>query len=136
MAYPVFRFLFPDYFPLVYPLFLLLLARYILNAFNAVTSPLVDSMQAQRISFIMLIVRRLSYFVLSPALMLGFGVIGAALEAVIATVILSVVKYRLVARLGLNLSIDVSSFFRFDAEDRGLVKRAVLGKMRKFDHRG
>jgi O-antigen/teichoic acid export membrane protein len=131
LAYPVFRFLFPDFFPIVLPLFLLLLLRYILNAYNTVTNPLVEAMQAQRISFIMLVVRRLSYFALSPGLMLGFGVIGAAVETVIATVILSLVKYRLVARLGLDLRIDVSSFFRFDAEDRNLVKGAVLGKLKK-----
>ncbi len=131
LAYPVFKFLFPDFFPLVLPLFLLLLLRYILNAYNTVTTPLVEAMQSQRILFIMFAVRRLSYFALSPALMLGIGVIGAAVETVITTVILTLVKYRLVARLGLSLRIDASSFFRFDGEDRKLVKGAVFGKLKK-----
>jgi O-antigen/teichoic acid export membrane protein len=131
LAYPVFRFVFPEFFPLVLPIFLLLLLRYILSAFNTVTNPLVEAMQAQRISFITLAVRRLLYFAVSPALMLGFGVIGAAVEAVIATIILSLVKYRLVARLGLDLRIDVSSLFRFDVEDRNFVKGALLGKLKK-----
>jgi O-antigen/teichoic acid export membrane protein len=132
LAYPVFRLLFPDFFPLVLPVFLLLLLRYFLNAYNVVTNPLVEAMQAQRISFSMIVVRRISYFALSPALMIGLGVIGAALEAVIATVIMSLVKYRLIARLGLGLRIEISSFFRFDAEDRNLIKRILPGRLRKL----
>jgi O-antigen/teichoic acid export membrane protein len=131
VAYPVFKFLFPDFFPLVLPVFLLLLLRYTLNTYNTVTNPLVEAMQSQRILFIMLAVRRLSYFALSPPLMLGIGVIGAAVETVIVTVILTLVKYRLVARLGLDLRIDASSFIRFDSEDRNLFKGALLGKLKK-----
>ncbi len=116
---------------LAYPVFLLLLLRYVLNAYNTVTNPLVEAMQAQRYSFVMLAVRRLSYFALSPVLMIGLGVVGAALESVFATIIMGLVKYCLISRLGLGLRIDVSSFFRFEAEDRELARGALMGKLRK-----
>ena len=132
LAYPVFRLLFPDFFPSILPIFLLLLVRHVLNAYNVVTNPLVQAMQAQKISFVMLVVRRASYFALSPALMIGLGVLGAAVETVITVIIMSLVKYRLIARLGLGLRIDVFTFFRFDAEDRHLVRGALTGKLGKI----
>ncbi len=132
LAYPVFRLLFPDFFPLVLVLFLLLLLRYVLNSYNVVTNPLIQAMQAQRMSFGLLVVRRALYIALSPVLMVAFGVVGAAVESLVTTLVISVVKYRLVARLGLRLKIDVSSFFRFEPEDRALVREVMVGKLKRF----
>jgi Na+-driven multidrug efflux pump len=101
-----------------------------------VTNPLVEAHQAQRISFSMTVVRRVLYFALSPGLMLGLGVVGAAVETVIAAIVMSLVKYRLIAKLNLNLKIDAKSFLRFDADDRQLVKGLLMGKLRRSDSRG
>ena len=38
---------------------------------------------------------------------------------------------RLISRLGLGLRIDVLSVFRFETEDRELIKGALMGKLSK-----
>jgi len=117
---PLIPYVFPKYIAAI-PIFQLLSFKLLFNAFSITQSPVLFAYKDQKFLFMAGIVTLFSILILSPFLMLYFGLLGTIIESLI-TIFLIVFLRELYLRKKYGLqSIGLKSFFRIDDYDKYII---------------
>ena len=122
LAYPALALLFPELYPAVVPVFQILLFRLVVRAPRDVLNPLFTAMQMQRYSFYTFLIGQATFLIIGVPFIYFFGLIGAAMEAVIATLILGIMAYWLAVRMDPSLKIAPGLLLEFGRADWDFIK--------------
>ena len=126
IAYPVFAVLFPDIYPEGVLIFQILLFRLVVRAPSDVLNPFFSATQMQRYSFYTFLLGELTLVGVGIPLIYLFGLVGAAVEAVFATMLVAIVGYRLAVSMDPGLKISPRMLLRLNREDWTLAKDVLL----------
>ncbi len=126
---------FPKYVVAIF-IFQIMALRLPLNAFSVAQAPLLTVFKEQKYVFFLAIVNAVSVIILSPLLMIRFGLVGAVVEGLI-TVSLIILMREIYLRKKYGLSsINLKSFFIIDQYDK-MILRKIMEKFHiyKLDKR-
>ncbi|PIR66418.1 MAG: hypothetical protein COU51_04010 [Parcubacteria group bacterium CG10_big_fil_rev_8_21_14_0_10_36_14] len=121
---PLIPYVFPKYI-IAIPLFNLLVLRLLFNAFSISQTPILFAYREQKFMFLCAVISFLLTFILSPVLMLRFGIIGTIIEAIITIFIVSIIReIYLRKKYGLK-TIGWKSFFSVDETDKVIIMEMI-----------
>ncbi len=109
--------------------FQILTIRLLLNTFSITQSPTLTALRDQKFMSGLSILKLLMLIVIAPPLILKFGVVGAALEIIISTALIELIReWRLRTKHGITTT-TIQSFFTFDHIDQ-----MILNRMKQFGY--
>ncbi|MBU2529751.1 MAG: oligosaccharide flippase family protein, partial [Elusimicrobia bacterium] len=127
---PLIPYVFPKY-AVAIPIFQLLVFKLLFGALSAPQTAVLLAYRQQKFLFICEPITLLSIIVLSPFLMLKFGLIGTVMEALITVFVIVVVREVYLRKKYALQTIGFRSFFTIDSYDRMIVRK-IITKIRKI----
>ncbi|MBU1179641.1 oligosaccharide flippase family protein [Patescibacteria group bacterium] len=127
---PLIPYVFPKYVVAI-PIFQLLVFKLLFNAFSMSQTTILLAFRQQKIFFVCGLATLFSIIILSPLLMLKFGLIGTVIEAFITIFAVVVIREVYLRKKYALQTIGFKSFFTIDSYDRMIIGEAAM-KIKKI----